>query len=525
MSLVGSLEDLGLGEILQIISLSRKSGILRLRSREGAGHVVFREGEIQAARLAGGVSDLADLLVAQDVLEPGTCADLQAEALRTGTPFEVVVASRAVPVERLDELRQEHVEQTVLAMFQWAHGEFSFEIGAAADADDALALASGLNPQFLALEGTRLQDEQRNGARPVAEVLEAEVARLEEAEGALERELVEPKDLEPIVDAVVDEPSRLATRGDARDAPAVIVIGRELHLLETVKEALSNRFERVHIFQRSDLAIGRIRQYLARAETPCVLLSPDAPPDPLSGARDWRELLARLKAQARSMSVFLIRTQTSEPLRSPPLLDGVLSLAPATPGGAPGLPQALEQALRADPTGPQPELLSEALVQLREASDRLQDPESRAEVLPLLLRAATALYARVAIFMVRDQMLVGMAQIGLPRAGGPDDVGLRGLVVPAAEPAWFRRVLESGVGGLAPPSNLGDERLAGLLGDRLPHAAYVAPILSGPRVVALLYADNLPGDEALADPGALEPLLVEAGLALERALRARALAP
>ena len=32
MSLVGSLEDLGLGEILQIVSLSRKSGRLLLRS-------------------------------------------------------------------------------------------------------------------------------------------------------------------------------------------------------------------------------------------------------------------------------------------------------------------------------------------------------------------------------------------------------------------------------------------------------------------------------------------------------------
>ncbi|PLY11667.1 MAG: hypothetical protein C0624_01655 [Desulfuromonas sp.] len=31
MSLVGNLEDLGLGEILQIVSLSRKSGVLTLQ--------------------------------------------------------------------------------------------------------------------------------------------------------------------------------------------------------------------------------------------------------------------------------------------------------------------------------------------------------------------------------------------------------------------------------------------------------------------------------------------------------------
>ncbi len=41
MSLVGSLEDLGLGDILQIVSLSRKSGVLRLRCDGGEGRIVL----------------------------------------------------------------------------------------------------------------------------------------------------------------------------------------------------------------------------------------------------------------------------------------------------------------------------------------------------------------------------------------------------------------------------------------------------------------------------------------------------
>ena len=41
MSLVGSLEDLGLGDILQIIHLSRKSGTLWIRSAAGEGQIVF----------------------------------------------------------------------------------------------------------------------------------------------------------------------------------------------------------------------------------------------------------------------------------------------------------------------------------------------------------------------------------------------------------------------------------------------------------------------------------------------------
>jgi len=55
-------------------------------------------------------------------------------------------------------------------------------------------------------------------------------------------------------------------------------------------------------------------------------------------------------------------------------------------------------------------------------------------------------------------------------------------------------------------------------------ADFVAPIESGERVVALLYADNLPGGERIGDTSALEVVLHEAGLALERAVLERALA-
>ena len=44
MSLVGSLEDLGLGDILQIVHLSRKSGMLWIRSDAGEGQIVFARG-------------------------------------------------------------------------------------------------------------------------------------------------------------------------------------------------------------------------------------------------------------------------------------------------------------------------------------------------------------------------------------------------------------------------------------------------------------------------------------------------
>jgi hypothetical protein len=109
------------------------------------------------------------------------------------------------------------------------------------------------------------------------------------------------------------------------------------------------------------------------------------------------------------------------------------------------------------------------------------------------------------------------------RAGGPDDEGLRELSLGSREPAWFRRVIEERRPLRGAPTDNGDHRLAVLLGNEIPAEVYVAPIVTGDRVAALLYADNLPGQEPLGDTSALEVLLDAAGIALDRALIERTL--
>jgi hypothetical protein len=156
------------------------------------------------------------------------------------------------------------------------------------------------------------------------------------------------------------------------------------------------------------------------------------------------------------------------------------------------------------------------------AAARLRDPGFRGEVLPLVLRLAAETFSRVAVFMVRDGAALGMAQVGLPGAGGPDDSGIRRLALRADEPAWFRRVLETREPAGGPPSDAGDLRLASLLGSVPPSQAFVAPLATGSAVVALLYADTLPDDGPLPETGTLEGLLLAAGQALDRALRDRA---
>ena len=165
------------------------------------------------------------------------------------------------------------------------------------------------------------------------------------------------------------------------------------------------------------------------------------------------------------------------------------------------------------------------LARLKQVSERLRDPSDEEEVLSLVLDFAAEGFSRAAIFRVRDDRVAGVAQRGMPRAGGPDHGEFVRVGLPlSAQPELFRRVLAGRRAVRAPMAGEGDRRLAMLLGTRTPREAYVAPIESGGSVVALLYADNLPDEAPVADTTALEIVLHEAGLCLDRALLERALA-
>ena len=579
MSLVGSLEDLGLGDILQIIHLSRKSGVLLLRSEQGEGQILFRDGLIRGAFLKGGPTELRELLAARRVLAPGELEAAWEDGHSRGVPLGRVLCDRGlIEADTLDGLRRENIEAAVIRMFSWPSGEFSFEVREVEpDASEELFVSPGLNPQFLALEGTRQIDEldrseaADDAAEPVfdgeeaaapsepddgadGELLEAaelaeaaeDVAAAELAEAADAVEAVAlaapaDTDVEPALAAeLVDEAEELSGPW-AGPRPPVVAIEGQLPVLEWIKASLGEIFPRVHIFQHSDLGITRIRQYLARSEVPIVLIASDAPADPLSGARDAAEMVRRLKGHAARMPVLLLAEEgASAPaaararrgqrpdatvVRPTPtqLADPRAVAARSELGGA--LRDAIERVLRASRRGVQParRSLPSAVARLREVSARIRDPASRGEVLAHVMAFASEHFARVAMFMVRDDRVVGMAQTGLPRAGGPGDDAFREVDLPRDEAGLFRRVLQLRAAVRGAPADEGDQRLAVLLGNAIPDELYVAPIESGGEVVALLYADNLPAGGPLGDTSAVEIVLHEAGLALDRAVLERAL--
>jgi hypothetical protein len=360
---------------------------------------------------------------------------------------------------------------------------------------------------------------------------------------AARREAPERELEAPVSASAAENPREVSsTNGPA----CLIAIDPELSTLEWEKAILAELFPRVHIFQNSEIGVARIRQYLSRGEIPVVLVASNLPSNPMSGGEGACGFVRRLKTLAPSMPVLISSYEESD---SNPPVDAADAFVTAphprflVNRHDAGKLQEVADSLRAEielwlessikrpdrsgppsrPPEPPAEASSKDLRSLHMLSERMRDPAMQGEALSLVLDFAAESFSRVAMFMVRDEIAVGIAQRGLPSGGGPNDDEIREFEIPIQEVEWFSRVLGGDSALRSVPSGDGDRGLALRLGGQVPAEAYVAPISSGGRIVALLYTDNLPGEKPIGDTTILEIALHEAGLALERALLERAL--
>ncbi len=245
---------------------------------------MFREGLVCGAFAKGEPEDLKGLLVGGGFLSDD---DFERAALRAreckGSLDDALSELTDLTSERLASLRREQVERSVIRMFGWRSGEFSFEVGSTTDDHlHELMVLEGVNPQFLAMEATRLGDEGDRSDPP---------------------------------ETIAEQEAPTASESPRPDDPAagLIAIDPELAGLEWLKSALDGLFPRIHIFQRCESGVTRIRQYLARAEFPVVLVASTAHRDPSSGARNIAELVGRLRGQASTLPILVMHDDTEDP--------------------------------------------------------------------------------------------------------------------------------------------------------------------------------------------------------------------
>jgi hypothetical protein len=169
MSLVGRLEDLALPDIFQIISLSKKTGTLIVRSRKGTGMVVFKNGQVIQAASDSIRDSLGNILVSQGMLdEAALTRALALQRRESDTPLGMILVDMgAVSAQTLETVVRKQIEEIIYDLLAWEEGFFNFELGEIAPKDkieidtQEFLLKSGISAEYLLMEGTRLLDEKR----------------------------------------------------------------------------------------------------------------------------------------------------------------------------------------------------------------------------------------------------------------------------------------------------------------------------------------------------------------------------
>jgi len=254
MSLGGKLEDLGLGEILSIIGLSRKSGVLFLRKGDAEGKIIFKYGQVIYAE-TNSSPEILEILVRHKILSQEEVEAMKSEfellfpSVRTFAEF--LREHKKWKRSYLEKLLTPYVEEEVLKLFKWDEGRFNLEI-VEAEKDLSLymnpyglVLDIGVNPQFLAIEGARRKDEEER----------------ESAEKRVERAKTE-----------ISEGEKAAEKGVPVPQPAVVEKGEYVELKNFAREVLDGLNFEIETEEEEEEAVNedikRLRSYIYELQNP-----------------------------------------------------------------------------------------------------------------------------------------------------------------------------------------------------------------------------------------------------------------
>ncbi len=210
MAIKGSLKEASLPDVIQLLSMGRKTGCLAVAHRQNFGYIYFEDGRITFASIVNRRDRIGDMLVrsgriAHEQLTQAVDRQEQHQERKLG---EILVEMGLVTRAELEVHMRVQVEEAVYFLFTWNAGTFNFEAGVRPEREDFLV---SIGPESLLLEGARRVDEWSLIAKKIPSldiVFQADAARVAASGVRLseEQEQVLPlldgtRDVQEIVDS------------------------------------------------------------------------------------------------------------------------------------------------------------------------------------------------------------------------------------------------------------------------------------------------------------------------------------
>ncbi|MDZ4718211.1 MAG: DUF4388 domain-containing protein [Roseiflexaceae bacterium] len=160
MALVGNIRDFGLSDFLYLVDRGYKTGCLHLTRGGDTASLYFDKGKLVTATRNNIAAPVADLLIAKGKLTPQQSQHaIQAQRSNGGTHIgQVLIQLNYISRDDLQQLLQQHIEESVYTLFGWPEGDFRFEQNQRPETE-ALVMPTPLAVEHLIMEGVRRIDE------------------------------------------------------------------------------------------------------------------------------------------------------------------------------------------------------------------------------------------------------------------------------------------------------------------------------------------------------------------------------
>jgi CheY-like chemotaxis protein len=548
MSLVGNLEDLGLAEILQIVSLSRKTGTLSLRNKEKEGAIVFRQGQVVRATSSTFQQSLGEVLIQRGVIDLAILRKALAHQQEDGFSERlgiILIKNFGISYEVIEEVVREQIENVVFTLFTWCEGTFEFATADTIETIDEtrldplqFMLDQGLNPQFLAMEGARIQDETSH-----ALALEGHT-----------REQTDKNDAELKLNIVGDSADHKRKSQNPAPKKPLVVVDDDGPTLQAISEGMRQLGFDVHAMTRSEDTLVKVDALCRAGEHPLVLVDLIMPKMDGSGVLGGVELLellynnfkdlpivvmtdyrhAEAECKVREMGFAFIskprRVELNNAEIFQPFMDLLCAEVRRSQAGEAvqdwqerfnlGDEIRIEMGEEEDDFPPVDTTESSSgMSLLRGMLEELNNPELQGGVLLLALRFASEFLNRAIVFTVNDKVVCGIGQFGIQSGAISGDEKVRSIHFPLEAESMFyesSRMYQAVVRELHPTAL--DIHILEQLGGGIPEEIFIGPILSQSRVIGFLYGDNLPENKPIGTMESLSIFLSQAGLAMEKSI-------
>ncbi len=277
-SLRGKLEELGLDEILQIVGLSRRTGILTLRCNGAEAALHFKDGLVVCASSSEIRQTLGELLVKHGIVEQEMVRQALALQQHEGSRERIGVILRdrfQVELQQIERAVREKMATVVMTLFPWTDGEYDFvSVSEVATVDsaylDPLQLMAGHGGTLdkLIAEGMR-HAEYLNGVRKDNEV--------------------------PVVSAAESIPS----------IPAVVVADDDVEMGRCIARGLAGEFSVFSVTSTAD-ALTRVDSLCREGQQPLVVVDLIIPKADGSGVLGGLDLVRQIRTRFPAVQLISI---------------------------------------------------------------------------------------------------------------------------------------------------------------------------------------------------------------------------